>query len=57
VAVPANEAQRVTDALVASGIKAILSYAPIRLHVPETVQVRYIDPVITLQEMTYYLDS
>jgi len=55
VAVPANRAQRAADALVASGIKAILSYAPIRLHVPDTVQVRYIDPVIALQEMTYYL--
>jgi len=55
VAVPASEAQRAADVLVASGIKTILSYAPIRLHVPETVQVRYIDPVVALQEMTYYL--
>lgn len=57
VAVPASEAQRVTDLLVASGIKSILSYAPIRLRVPGTVQVRYIDPAIALQEMTYYLDT
>ncbi len=57
VAVPARQAQRAADALVASGIKAILSYAPIRLHVPETIQVRYIDPVIALQEMTYYLSD
>jgi redox-sensing transcriptional repressor len=57
VAVPANGAQRVADVLVASGVKSILSYAPIRLHVPDTVQVRYIDPVVALQEMTYYLDS
>jgi len=57
VAVPAHQAQRAADALVASGIKAILSYAPIRLHVPDTVQVRYIDPVIALQEMTFYLSE
>jgi len=57
VAVPAQQAQRAADALVASGIKAILSYAPIRLHVPDTVQVRYIDPVIALQEMTFYLSE
>ncbi|MBU0493696.1 MAG: redox-sensing transcriptional repressor Rex [Chloroflexi bacterium] len=55
IAVPANRAQRAADVLVASGIKGILSYAPIRLHVPDTVQVRYIDPLIALQEMTYYL--
>jgi len=55
IAVPAQRAQRAADVLVASGIKAILSYAPIRLHVPDAVQVRYIDPLVALQEMTYYL--
>lgn len=56
LAVPAAEAQAVADKLVAAGIKAILNYAPINLHVPEGVLVSYSDPVVQLQHMTYYLD-
>lgn len=55
VAVPANRAQDVTDLLVAAGVRAILSYAPIIVQVPEKVWVRYIDPVAVLHSMTYYL--
>lgn len=55
VAVPALRAQEVTDVLVASGVRAILNYAPIILHVPEGVWVRCIDPVAVLHSMTYYL--
>ncbi len=57
VAVPAEYAQGVADILVESGIKGILNYAPINLTVPSTVQVQYIDPVVGLQRMTYYLDE
>ncbi len=56
LAVPAANAQEVADRLVEAGIKAILNYAPISLNVPEDVHVQYIDPVIHLQRMTYYLD-
>lgn len=55
VAVPAECAQRVTDMLVQSGVRAILTYAPIIVHVPENVWIRYIDPVALLHSMTYYL--
>jgi len=55
VAVPPNAAQEVVDALVRAGVKAILNYAPITVKVPEGVQVQYIDPVIHLQRMAYYL--
>lgn len=54
--VPASAAQAVTDELVKAGIKSILNYAPITLNVPEDVHVQYVDPVIYLQRMTYYLD-
>ena len=54
--VPASAAQSVTDALVKAGVRSILNYAPITLVVPETVHVQYIDPIIYLQRMTYYLD-
>lgn len=55
VAVPAEVAQSVTDTLVSAGVKAILNYAPINLNVPDDVHVQYIDPVLHLQRMTYYL--
>ncbi len=55
LAVPAEYAQAVADELVEAGIRAILNYAPINLGVPEGVYVQYIDPVIELQHMTFYL--
>lgn len=55
IAVPGTRAQEVTDQLVAGGVRAILSYAPIVLQVPDNVWVRYIDPVAVVHSMTYYL--
>jgi len=55
IAVPASDAHTVADTLIESGVRAILNYAPITLSVPPHVQVQYIDPVIHLQRMTYYL--
>ncbi len=57
LAVPADAAQATADTLVAAGVRAILSYAPVSLSVPEGVYVSYSDPVVQLQEMTYYLGS
>ncbi len=55
IAVPPQEAQKVADALVSAGVKAILNYAPVNLKVPPHVKVQYIDPVVNLRRMTYYL--
>lgn len=55
IAVPAFAAQEVSNKLIEAGVRAILNYAPITLTVPEGVQVQYIDPVVHLQRMTYYL--
>lgn len=55
IATPSASAQGVADRLVMAGVRAILNYAPISLNVPEDVYVQYIDPVIHLQRMTYYL--
>jgi len=57
VATPAAAAQQVIDALVESGVKAILNYAPIAAHVPPHVRIKDIDPVLSLQSMTFYLKS
>ena len=55
VTVPVDHAQEVIDALVGAGIKSILNYAPLSPQVPEGVMVRGIDPVLSLQSMTYYI--
>jgi len=57
VAVPAESAQKVIDALVRCGVRAILNYAPIAAHVPDGVQIKRIDPVLALQGMTYHLKA
>ncbi len=55
LSVPVDHAQQVTNLLVEAGVKSILNYAPINIIVPATVHVQYIDPVLHLQRMTYYL--
>ncbi len=55
LAVPVGVVQEITDRLVGAGVKALLSYVPIHLNVPEDVRVSYSDPVVQLQRMTYYL--
>lgn len=55
IATPSRAAQEVAEELVSAGVIAILNYAPINLSFPENVRVQYIDPVIHLQRMTYYL--
>jgi len=56
LAVPVDQAQQVTNMLSEAGVKSILNYAPINITVPSGVRVQYIDPVLHLQRMTYYLD-
>jgi redox-sensing transcriptional repressor len=55
VSVPAGQAQSVIDLLVAGGVRGILNYAPIAPQVPLSVVLRNIDPVLSLQSMTFYL--
>ncbi len=57
IAVPAHTAQTVADELIAAGIRSILCYAPLTLNAPPHVRVEYIDPVISFQHMTFYLDK
>jgi redox-sensing transcriptional repressor len=55
VAVPATEAQSVIDLLVQNRVRGILNYAPVAPQVPVGIVMRNIDPVLSLQSMTYYL--
>jgi len=56
IAVPAEKAQEVANNLIEVGVRAILNYAPMTLNVPAEVKVQYIDPVVQMQRMTFYLD-
>ncbi len=53
--VPAAEAQELASRLVNCGIKAILNYAPVTIKTPPDVRVQDIDPILKLQNLTYFL--
>lgn len=55
LAVPTTVAQSTVNRLIKAGIKAILTYTPIHLKVPDHIHISYSDPVVQLQQMAYYL--
>lgn len=54
ITVPAAEAQRVADRLVLAGIRSILNFAPVRLHLPTGTFVDDIDMSTALDRVAYY---
>jgi redox-sensing transcriptional repressor len=54
VTVPASEAQRVADALVRSGVRGILNFAPVPLRVPDGVFVEQTDMTMSLEKAAYF---
>ena len=54
IAVPASEAQSVTDRLVLAGIRSFLNFAPVRLHVPAGTFVDNLDMSTALDRVAYY---
>lgn len=55
--VPAREAQKVTDELVALGVKGILNFTPVRLTAPESVRIHTIDLSVELQSLIYFIKN
>jgi len=55
IAVPVEAAQKVADALVAAGVKAIFNFAPISLFVPPEVTVRNENMVIEIEHLSFVL--
>jgi redox-sensing transcriptional repressor len=55
IATPATAAQEVAALMGASGIAAILNFAPVELRVPSTVHVRRVDPSTDLRILAYHL--
>jgi redox-sensing transcriptional repressor len=57
IAVPAPTAQSVHDALVASGLRAILNFAPVQMRVHEGVKVKSVDLRINLESLSFHLKN
>lgn len=53
VAVPAEAAQGVADALVAAGIRGILNFAPVVLRLPRGVSLVAVDLAIQLEQLAF----
>jgi redox-sensing transcriptional repressor len=54
IATPARHTQTVVDRLVASGVTAVLNFAPVRIEVPDHVTVRTVDLSTELQILSFY---
>ena len=55
ITVPARVAQRVLNQAMAAGIKAVLNFAPVRLHARLGVKVKTVDLTISLESLSYFL--
>lgn len=54
IAVPAGESQGVAQKLIRAGVRGILNFAPLRLHVPADVYVEDIDMTMSLEKVAYF---
>ncbi len=55
IAVPAESAQAVVNAVVAAGIKAILNFSPGALKVPPDVKLKSVDLTVSLESLSFFL--
>ena len=55
--VPAEEAQRLVDRVVQSGVKAILNFAPTQLHAPPDVSVKTVNMAMELEGLSFALTN
>jgi redox-sensing transcriptional repressor len=57
IAVAAENAQSVHDALINAGVCAVLNFAPVQLRLRENVKVKSVDLRINLESLSYYLKN
>ena len=55
--IPADEAQRVVDRLLAVGVRGILNFAPAQLHVPPDVSLKNVNMAMELESLSYSLTN
>jgi redox-sensing transcriptional repressor len=56
VTVPAGEAEATVGRLAAAGVRAVLNFAPVKVHAPESVLVHQVDLSSELMSLSFYLD-
>ena len=54
---PAEEAQNVVDRLVGAGMRALLNFAPIQLHVPPEVTLKNVNMAMELEGLSFALTN
>lgn len=54
IAVPAPEAQKTADLLVAAGVRSLVNFAPARLRVPPAVFVEELDVTLGIEKAAYF---
>ena len=54
---PGEEAQAVVDRLVAAGIRAVLNFAPVQLHVPPEVTLKHVNMAMELEGLSFALTN
>jgi redox-sensing transcriptional repressor len=57
ITVPADNDQHIVDRLVKAGMKAILSFAPTQLTVPDDVELRTVNMAMELEGLTFALTN
>ena len=55
IAVPAESAQQVVNAVVAAGVKAVLNFSPGTLKVPPDVKLKSVDLTVSLESLSFFL--
>jgi redox-sensing transcriptional repressor len=54
IAVPVEQAQPVAERLVRCGVRGLLNFAPVALHLPPDVYVENIDVTMSLEKVAYF---
>lgn len=57
LAVPADAAQSVADLAVAAGIRGIMNFAPVQIHVPEQVALKTVNMAMELEGLSFALTN
>jgi redox-sensing transcriptional repressor len=55
IAVPAEAAQAVVNAVVSAGVKAVLNFSPGTLKVPPDVKLKSVDLTVSLESLSFFL--
>ncbi len=56
MAVPADVAQEVADQLVAAGVRGLLNFAPVSIHVPQDVALNSVDLAVQLEQLSFQVN-